>query len=423
MNTYHDTTKHSYWSVRHSPNYLDWSIKPSEYKNYPKHSKSIQLDTTNTIQRFLYLICGITAKKTYPSMEYYIRSNPSAGALYPNEVYFQARNVKGFEDGIYHLCVSRGEATYLHSLPQASGLEYFLNDRRLVDGLLFLVSGVYYRSSWKYKNRALRYVLLDGGHILGSIESNALWLGDTCEIFYAYDKVALNELFCFDRGEFFIGGAFVGHRRNIQATKPNITISYANPTYTFEANSIIEEGYKTSLAHLGQITPNKSKISTYFEPKRLQEAIEKRRSIREFSKVAMSKAELDGVLDFVMDVGCFDVDEWVDVYYCVHNVDGVAQGLYKNRVLIKEGDFRQMMGYLSLEQAIGAQSGVTFVLASSGSDYQALYQKAGLLGHRLYVASTYFGVGCSGIGAYYDDEVREFLNEEGMILYLIAVGI
>ena len=31
---YHDLTKHSYWSIRSSPHYLDWVNRPSPFKIY-----------------------------------------------------------------------------------------------------------------------------------------------------------------------------------------------------------------------------------------------------------------------------------------------------------------------------------------------------------------------------------------------------
>jgi hypothetical protein len=38
------------------------------------------------------------------------------------------------------------------------------------------------------------------------------------------------------------------------------------------------------------------------------------------------------------------------------------------------------------------------------------------------LASNYLDIGCSGIGAYYDDEVCEFLQEQTMVLYALAIG-
>gem|GEM_PF-4225614 len=40
-------------------------------------------------------------------------------------------------------------------------------------------------------------------------------------------------------------------------------------------------------------------------------------------------------------------------------------------------------------------------------------QKAGIIGHRLYLISNYLGIGCSGIGAYYDEEVAYIFRNRG----------
>ena len=61
-------------------------------------------------------------------------------------------------------------------------------------------------------------------------------------------------------------------------------------------------------------------------------------------------------------------------------------------------------------------------MTTKSENYQEAYQKAGIIGHRLYLASNYLDIGCSGIGAYYDDEVCEFIEENSMILYALAIG-
>jgi nitroreductase len=75
-----------------------------------------------------------------------------------------------------------------------------------------------------------------------------------------------------------------------------------------------------------------------------------------------------------------------------------------------------------LEQDLGKSSAVTFFLTTTSKNYQASYQKAGIIGHRLYLAANYLGYGCSGIGAYYDDEVCEFIAKNTMVLYALAIG-
>ena len=176
---YHAATKHSYNSIRTNPNQLAWEDQPSTYKNYPNSYKKVKLDLEESEDNFLYHIAGLTEKRTYPSGEYYLRINPSAGALYPNELYFQVRGVKGKEDGIYHYEVSSASLTLLQSINEEEGLEPYFGFKTAMRGYLFLVSAIYYRSSWKYKNRAFRYCLLDAGHLLGSIEAAAL-LNPSC---------------------------------------------------------------------------------------------------------------------------------------------------------------------------------------------------------------------------------------------------
>src|SRR5258707_10947795 len=33
---YHEATKHSYWSIRSNPHFLDWANRPQPFKIYPK---------------------------------------------------------------------------------------------------------------------------------------------------------------------------------------------------------------------------------------------------------------------------------------------------------------------------------------------------------------------------------------------------
>jgi|ERR1700733_799581 len=95
------------------------------------------------------------------------RAAPSAGALYPAEIYLGVRAIRGLEPGVYHYEV---EANSLALLSRGSpaerlydiccGQEYARQSAAVV-----LISGVFERTKRKYGDRGYRYVLLDIGHL------------------------------------------------------------------------------------------------------------------------------------------------------------------------------------------------------------------------------------------------------------------
>lgn len=428
LNDYHQNTKHSYLSIRTNPNRVDWNNPPNRFKNYPNTYERISLNSKNQNSNFLYLIAGITAKKSYPGIEYYLRVNPSAGALYPNEIYFQVRNQEGFDDGIYHFEVSTSSIVLLKKLENDEGLESILDLDYSVDGFIFFISSLYFRSSWKYKKRAFRYCLLDTGHILGSMEASSYLYDKSFEILYDFSKEKLNRFFSFDEKEFFTSVCIIGEKSEKLKNSFNLALptidgsSYEEGRISFfEPNEFIEKAYKDSLNIKDKKEQNQKAVFNFHKEK-FEDTIFKRRSIREFSNQSISKAQFDSIMSVLNQPISSDCDEEVDIYYVINRVEGCFLGLYKNGTQINTGDYSSKAGYLCLEQDLGKSSAVTFFLTTKSKNYQEAYQKAGIIGHRLYLASNYLGIGCSGIGAYYDDEVCEFVEDTTMVLYALAIG-
>ena len=420
---YHSTTKHSYNSVRTNPNRLSWEDQPTTYKNYPDNYKKVKLDLEKQEDNFLYHIAGLTAKKFYPSGEYYLRINPSAGALYPNELYFQARGVEEIEDGVYHYEVSTASLTLLQSITPQEGLEPYLGYTTAMKGYLFLVSAVYYRSSWKYKNRAFRYCLLDGGHLLGSIEAAALLKQKAVEIRYNIDREKLNLMFGFEGREWMLSGCAMAEPMDEEKVAAiEFSLPYVEASGTFEANRIIEQAYHETM-QLRECKKEHKTPKYSYNAAKLQETIFTRRSQRGFQGGAITKGQFHYIMEAIHQPIPSDCDEDISVYAVVNRVLDMPLGLYKGGAYMKYGDFARHAGYLSLEQyTLSMQGAVAFFLTSKAKNYQALYQKAGIIGHRLYLAALYLGIGCSGIGAYYDDEVNAFVENDEMVLYALAIG-
>jgi len=420
---YHSATKHSYNSVRTNPNRLSWDDQPSTYKNYPESYEKRKLDLDKAEDHFLYHIAGLTAKKSYPSGSRYLRINPSAGALYPNELYFQARGIEGIDDGVYHYEVSSSSLTLLQSITDDEGLEPYFGYKTAMKGYLFLVSAVYYRSSWKYKNRAFRYCLLDAGHLLGSIEASALLKPHAVQMVYNINREKLNRMFGFEGREWILSGCSMAvPMQDQEVSALEFLLPYVDGSRTFEPNPLVEQAYNETMQLESCKREVKAPKFTYNTSK-LQETLFTRRSQRGFQEGAITKGQFNYIMDAIHQPILSDCDEDVSVYVVLNRVLDMPLGLYKKGEYIKYGDFAKKAGYLSLEQySLSMQGAVAFFLTSKAKNYQALYQKAGIIGHRLYMASCYVGVGCSGIGAYYDDEVNEFVENDEMVLYALAIG-
>jgi len=381
------------------------------------------LDRGNAEDDFLYHIAGLTAKKSYPSGEYYLRINPSAGALYPNELYFQARGVENVEDGIYHYEVSTSSITLLQTIVGDEGLEPYMGYKTAMKGYLFLVSAIYYRSSWKYKDRAFRYCLLDAGHLLGSIEAAALLKPHAVQMLYNIDRKKLNRMFGFEEREWFLAGASMAvPMQNTEITALDFLLPYVDGSRSFEKNALIEEAYEATMDLQACTKGIKAPKFTY-NTRKLKETIFSRRSQRGFNEGAITKGQFNFIMEMIHQPILSDCDEEVNIYVVVNRVLDMPLGLYKEGEYIQQGDFGRKAGYLSLEQySLSMQGALAFFLTSKADNYQALYQKAGIIGHRLYIASLYLGIGCSGIGAYYDDEVNRFVENDEMVLYALAIG-
>lgn len=418
---FHKATDHSYRSVQIDPNYVDASTQPSAYKIYPQFYRRYAIDSNHPIGSLIQLTSAITLEKAYRNWTAQLRAIPSAGGLYPTELYVQIRGVEGFINGLYHLEVATQTLTLVYELID-DGLEGYICPSKTVRGVIFLVSCVYFRSSWKYKNRSFRYCFLDSGHHLGAIEASAYLHEQDLQFIFDFDKISLNQDLGFENKEFVTACAIAGSLEDKPRRKFRLSIPFVAGTDYFEPSSFIEQAYRETLE-----PPSDRQPLLYpqfnFDRERFRSTIWNRRSARHFKRESISRTDFFDILQDATQAIASESYEAISIYAIVHRVEGMEPGVYRNNTLIKAGDFSQKAGYLCVEQAIAKDSAVTFFLTSTYKNYQTALQWAGLLGHRFYLASNYRGISCSGIGAYYDEETKAFLETKEDILYAIAIGI
>lgn len=191
--------------------HLDWASKPEPYKRYPAAPK-VQLDppqceggaplwdvldsrrsvrhfkaelmAKSELSQLLWAAQGITNQGSG------FRTAPSAGALYPVETYLVVNSVENVEPGVYHYAVDKHELDQLRVGDFRLPVTQAALDQEMAyrANVVFIWTALFERSTWKYNQRAYRYVYLDAGHIVQNVALAAVALDfGSCQIGALYD--------------------------------------------------------------------------------------------------------------------------------------------------------------------------------------------------------------------------------------------
>jgi len=142
--------------------------------------------TLSEISQLLWSAQGITASGG-------LRTAPSAGALYPLEVYIIVGNVTNMKSGIYKYIPESHELVKVIEGDKRSEMsKAALHQSPITDAPAVIVfSAVYERTSGKYGERGIRYVQMEAGHAAQNILLQAVSLNLGAVVMGAFedDKV------------------------------------------------------------------------------------------------------------------------------------------------------------------------------------------------------------------------------------------
>jgi SagB-type dehydrogenase family enzyme len=142
-------------------------------------------------QEELAALVWATQGVTLASSNYLLRTAPSAGALYPVETYLAIHKVEDLEPGIWHLNVPEFSLELLKGIDSRQPLvQACLGQRFMGEASVdFIWTGILNRAMWKYRERAIRYIFLDAGHICQNLmlAATALNLG-CCPVGAFFDE-------------------------------------------------------------------------------------------------------------------------------------------------------------------------------------------------------------------------------------------
>ena len=491
---YHQRTKYDPETIAKKGKRLDWSQQPSSFKGYKIGTSYdlkpyLELDKNEpdweALSYLLLLSYGLTAKIPMNNGNYlYLRSAPSAGGLYPAEVYVISRGTALLPAGLYHY------------QPQTHNLLRFWDDHCWADlkaacfqhpalektQLAIVTTAIFARSAWRYEDRAYRRVFLDTGHLLGNINLAATMQGFRTHLIGGFGDRSMNELLYLDGEEEAVTSVMA---LNTDAQAPSFgrttlpspamldypelndgellpALHQASKIVTKTSTpprqpDVLEDKYnfpfglKMSLASISAETRYNTRVDWGEDLEELEETILKRRSTRQYTGEDLTLEELQQLLNFTYhpedyveqglttDPDYFDLS-LIETFVAVSGVEGLDAGCYyyapKAQELrqIRFKNFRDELHYLCLGQNLGRDAGalvfhtadLTQAVARYGDRaYRYLHLDAGQLGQRLNLAAIQLGLGVSGIAGFFDDQVNEVLGipDDEAVLYITTLGV
>ncbi|REJ42657.1 MAG: SagB/ThcOx family dehydrogenase [Microcystis flos-aquae TF09] len=488
---YHERTKYDPQTIASKSKGLDWSQQPYPFKEYkigqtfdlkPYLSRQIvpqKGDFWRRISRILGCSYGLTAKIATMGSPLYLRSAPSAGGLYPAEVYLISRGTEFLPAGLYsyqgqsHSLLLFWESDVWTNLQSAC----FWNPVLENTDIALVTSAIFYRSAWRYEDRAYRRIFLDTGHLLGNIELSASINDYRAHLIGGFNDSQMNELLYLDSEKESVMTVIpLADLLNIRQNLPPSTTALPSTTTTLYPK--IAEGELLNSLHQATIIATDEKIEANITPSNwedkynfpfclkvsvtsrpvnwgedlvdLESTMLKRRSTRAYSGASLSLDELRALLHFTyqpQDYADQNLDpnpdyfalDLLETFIAVSAVTGLEEGCYyyapKAQELrqIRFKNFRQELHYLCLGQDLGRDAAAvvfhTADLAKAVAKYgdrvyRYLHADAGHLGQRLNLAAIHLGLGVSGIGGFFDDQVNEVLGipSDEAVIYITTLG-
>ncbi len=494
---YHEETKYHEAKMGKYQRQLDWNAQPLPYKEYHSEKKVPLIPYLpfqnnpltgepltpareevgypigrDEISRLLYFTNGVTGILQYiTGGKLFLRAAPTAGGLYPTEIYVAIRDLSALENGIYNFqardhCLSPvWEGNFWSEFES-----YCMQHEAIAQAhLLIIMTAVYQRSAWRYQERAYRRILLDTGHVIGNLTAYAPHEGfSPCPIGGFFDA-ALNRLLFLDESQEGVLAVIALPQSGkvnpdgIRQTSPGSSRKSVPEERPLQlqlhaASSIVPdettgEGAWETLPtfdflesrHPMQPTLSLTHTLTDLGEEDLTQTILRRRSTRAYTGGAFSPTQVSSLLSYAYAPfssrrHSLFAPSILETYVILQNVDEWHEGVYYyaprslSLRLLAAGDFRPQSWHFCLGQEIARDAAAIVIhvahlkmaLEQYGDRaYRYLHMDAGQIGQRLNLAAVHLGLGASGIGGFYDDEVNALLglSLDHIVVYITTLGV
>jgi hypothetical protein len=361
--------------------------------------------------RVLFLGAGVVRTKPWHGRDFLFRSSGSAGGRFPLEVYASTREVDGVADGVHwydpieHALVQVG--------PPAEG-----------DVTTLVVTGIPWRTGWRYAERGWRHLYWDAGTLLSQLEAASASAGFTPQLRSLFPDAAIRALVGADGVHeypvallsFGDGDPAIGSTG--PATPGELPpVEFPLCTAAQHAGERDELGPPWPEPELPDV-PSSDTLDAVVRRRGSQRLMDRTRTLPHASLTWPMTAAMRGI----------DVPHWV----VVHGVDDVAPGVYRWPDLSspsRTGDLRDELERICLGQTLAADAAYVVIAAAPSStlddrSYREAQLAAGVVEGRLHLAAYALGASATGM-TFLDSEVPALLGEPDDLVTLLftCVGV
>lgn len=362
--------------------------------------------------RVLFLGAGIVRTSERRGRTYVFRASGSAGARFPLEVYASTRGVAGIPDGVHWYDAARHALVQV--APAAGGAVSTL-----------IVTGVPWRTGWRYAERGWRHLYWDAGTMLSQLHAAVASAGFAPRLRSLFPDAAVRQLVGADGvHEYPLAMLSFGAGEPAIVASGPATRGDLPPV---ELPLCTEAQRAGERDELGEPWPDGPALPDVPASPSLDEVVRRRGSQRLMDRSRTLPRDL---LQWPMAAAMrgIDVPHWV----AVHGIDGQAPGLYRWPDLsspLRPADLRDELLRTCLDQYLAADAAYVAISAAPLSalddrSYRDAQLAAGLVEGRLHLAAYALGASATGM-TFLDSEVPALLGEPDDLAALLftCVGV
>lgn len=367
------------------------------------------------VARLLFLSAGVVRSAEWKlghDGRILFRASGSAGGRFPLELYVAVPQGSALPAGVHWYDPERHALLEIGPPPAGAAPA-------------IVVTGVPWRTGWKYRERGYRHIYWDAGAMLAQLLALASSTGFEPHLVSRFPDATIESLVGADGvHEFAVAVVSLGSPRGALAPSGEAVRGAVDGT-PLELPLVTEAQRAGRLEAWGEPWPSGESVEAPEGGPTVEEVVLRRSSQRRMDPThGLSKQLLTTSLAVAMRG--IDVPHWV----VVHAVDGLTPGVYRWPDLatpVRPGALREELYRVGLDQGLPRDAAFVVVSATRTADlddrgYREAQLAAGLVEGRLHLAAYAQGAGASGM-TFLDSEIPALLGEPVDGLLFTCVGV